>query len=380
MNNAKFNHAWPVIVGLMSALLLACASQPPSQPAHATTTIKAAPDPVATKTIVPRADVDRVLGEATRYYVPVDDLPCRGPSDALVTLVEYTDYASEFVRRLQPPLTRLFREQKGLRHCVAQAPVRREHPMATFAAEAGLEAYRQRGQLGFFLFHDALLKEVLTQESILRAASVADLDVQELERALKLGTHQETWQANWRRLKAMRMLSIPSVFINGRYIPGARPLERYLALVGDERSRAQDLRSMGFDNAAIYQEVLARGVHKRQRPGPRSGEPKEVCIRVISLMYGGAGLGPADRTRQQALKIAEEVAARLAAGDSFADLARMHSNSSIAKLGGDRGCISRGFYSKNLVPIEDAAFKLAVGEKSKMVEAEKGFGFVLRYR
>jgi peptidyl-prolyl cis-trans isomerase SurA len=58
------------------------------------------------------------------------------------------------------------------------------------------------------------------------------------------------------------------------------------------------------------------------------------------------------------------------AGDSFADLARVNSQGPTAAQGGPVGCYTRGQLSKKL---EEAVFRLQVGEVSHVLRVKQGF-------
>ena len=60
---------------------------------------------------------------------------------------------------------------------------------------------------------------------------------------------------------------------------------------------------------------------------------------------------------------------------SFEDLARTESDCSSAKYGGDLGWFSRGKMQK---PFEDAAFALAPGEMSDVVDTDSGVHIIQR--
>ena len=68
-------------------------------------------------------------------------------------------------------------------------------------------------------------------------------------------------------------------------------------------------------------------------------------------------------------------AARLAAGESFADIAAAESHCSSAKRGGDLGPFGRGKMQR---PFEEAAFALAVGQMSGPVDTDSGVHLILR--
>jgi parvulin-like peptidyl-prolyl isomerase len=72
---------------------------------------------------------------------------------------------------------------------------------------------------------------------------------------------------------------------------------------------------------------------------------------------------------------AKEVAAKLAAGESFAKLAEQYSTDGSRKRGGDLGFFGRGMMVK---PFEEAAFKLNKGEISGLVKTEFGYHIIKR--
>ena len=82
------------------------------------------------------------------------------------------------------------------------------------------------------------------------------------------------------------------------------------------------------------------------------------------------------RTREEARTRAEEVLRRARAGEDFADLARRFSDEPGASTsGGDLGQFGHG---QMVPPFERAAFALAVGAISDIVETDFGFHVIKR--
>ena len=76
------------------------------------------------------------------------------------------------------------------------------------------------------------------------------------------------------------------------------------------------------------------------------------------------------RSREEALAKLEEVQARIADGEAFADLAAQLSDDTVsAEQGGDLGVVSRGFFGE---AFDEAAFSLDEGEVSDVVETDNG--------
>lgn len=103
--------------------------------------------------------------------------------------------------------------------------------------------------------------------------------------------------------------------------------------------------------------------------------PAQVKASHILFMYQGSSRSSATRSKDEARAAAEGVLARLAAGDAFAELARAGSDCPSRAQGGDLGVFGRGQMVK---PFEDAAFGLAVGQVSGVVETDFGFHVIRR--
>lgn len=101
----------------------------------------------------------------------------------------------------------------------------------------------------------------------------------------------------------------------------------------------------------------------------------EVRASHILLMYQGSARSTATRTKAEAEAKIRELAREIAGGADFADLARAHSDCPSGRRGGDLG----PFGLRQMVkPFEDAAFGMAVGEVSDVVETEFGYHLIKR--
>src|SRR5690606_1261568 len=109
-------------------------------------------------------------------------------------------------------------------------------------------------------------------------------------------------------------------------------------------------------DTAITDEEL-RAIYEAEQPG------LEIRARHI-LLQVAPDATPAQRN--QVLAQANELRARAAAGENFAELAREYSQDpGSAENGGDLGFFGRG---QMVAPFEAAAFALDVGEVSNVVE------------
>lgn len=82
------------------------------------------------------------------------------------------------------------------------------------------------------------------------------------------------------------------------------------------------------------------------------------------------------RTKEEAIEILRGYQKEInGSPEKFAELARVHSDCSSAKNGGDLGPFGRGQMQK---PFEDATFALKVGEMSDIVSTDSGVHLILR--
>ncbi|MBN1479058.1 parvulin peptidyl-prolyl isomerase [candidate division KSB1 bacterium] len=107
------------------------------------------------------------------------------------------------------------------------------------------------------------------------------------------------------------------------------------------------------------------------------GEPKEITVRHILIMYQGSMRAPESvtRTREEAKALAEEILQMIKEGGDFAEFAAQYSDGPTKVRGGLLSPFGRGVMSQ---PFEDAAFALKRDEVSDVVETEFGFHIIKR--
>jgi hypothetical protein len=115
-----------------------------------------------------------------------------------------------------------------------------------------------------------------------------------------------------------------------------------------------------------------------QAGAPATDAPTEVEASHVLVMYRGSMRAPeaVTRTKDEAQARAREVLRRARAGGDFAALAREFSDEPGAgERGGSLGRFGRGMM---VGPFETAAFGLAVGAVSDLVETPFGYHVILR--
>ena len=172
-----------------------------------------------------------------RLDVPTDGAPARGSADALVTLVEFSDYQCPFCKRAQATVKQILDRYPGkIRHVYRDFPIDSLHPQARSASEAARCAHDQ-GK--FWDYHDLLFTNAprAGSDDLRRYAKQVGLDVPDFERCLTAGTHRAAVQRDVDEAARLGLTGTPGFFINGRPLPGAQPLEAFVRLIEEELAR-----------------------------------------------------------------------------------------------------------------------------------------------
>ncbi len=199
------------------------------------------------------------------YRVPIDDSPVKGPADALVTIVESSDFECPFCKRVSPTLKALEEQYRGKVRFVFKHNPLPFHPRATPAAIASEEARVLGGDAKFWAMHDALFAAAsLDDAAILQAAKDAGVDPAKVKDAMATGRHKDRLERDARLAQSLGATGTPSFFVNGRKLTGAQPLPAFQALVDEELRKAEELVRGGTPAAQVYAKIMERGATSTQ--------------------------------------------------------------------------------------------------------------------
>jgi protein-disulfide isomerase len=208
------------------------------------------------------------------YRVPVDDTPLKGPADALVTIVESSDFECPFCKRVVPTLKQLEEAFPGkLRFSFRQNPLP-FHQRAMPAAMATEEARDQGGDAKFWAMHDALFAAgSLDDAAIEQAARSVGLDVEKVKEAVATQKHRGRVERDQRLVSALGARGTPAFFINGRKLSGAQPFEAFRAVVEEELRKAEAMVKAGTPASQVYARIIEKGASAPVMTGGRAAAP-----------------------------------------------------------------------------------------------------------
>lgn len=191
------------------------------------------------KTAPAVARVDTPPPERPPVQIPTEGHPSRGPQDAPVTIVEFSDYECPYCARVYPSMKQIEENYKGkVRRVFRQFPLTSIHPRAQKAAEASLCALDQ-GK--FWEMHEALFAQPSKLEiaDLYNKASLLGLNAHEFRKCVDSGSEMMRIKSDIDEGTKVGVTGTPAIFINGRYAGGARPYEGLAKMVDEELQRSR---------------------------------------------------------------------------------------------------------------------------------------------
>jgi len=186
----------------------------------------------AEKAIADRANVVVHL-VAPRFDIAATG-PARGPEDARVTIVEFSDFQCPFCKRADGVVKQvLSKYPNDVRIVYRHLPLVSIHPNAMPAAEAASCAADQ-GK--FWEFHDLLFEnqKALQPEDLLGYATTVGLDTEAFQACIDAGTHRAAITADSEAAEAAGVTGTPAFFVNGVLLTGAQPPEEFYKVIEAE--------------------------------------------------------------------------------------------------------------------------------------------------
>jgi protein-disulfide isomerase len=175
--------------------------------------------------------------EPMRVNVETAGHPARGSADAPVTLVEFSDFQCPYCKSINSTLEKvLLTYGANVRLVFLQFPLHEIHPLAEKAAEASLCASEQ-GK--FWPMHDLLFQEQanLAVEALRARAARLELDATAFNACLDSGRYASRIRQDVLEGARLGVSGTPALFVNGRFLSGARPYEEISSAINDELRR-----------------------------------------------------------------------------------------------------------------------------------------------
>ena len=212
---------------LLLALAMGCNRSSPSPP-DVVTALTPGPGPQETAS----------QPVATEPVAALADTTARGPAEAPVTIVEFSDFQCPFSQKASSTIREIVTRHSGLVRWVFKSFPLPFHRQAPLLHEAALAA----GEWGLFWeMHDAIFAatSALDRRQLVEAAVLLGIPRADFESVLDSRAFSHTVEAEAAEGASLGVTATPTFFVNGFRIEGAVPLEVFDYLV--QRSVGRDI-------------------------------------------------------------------------------------------------------------------------------------------
>jgi len=194
-------------------------------------------------------------GSKVSQVKDIEGSPFRGPKNAKVTIVLFTDFQCPFCGRAVPTEEQILKEYpKDVKLVLKNQPLP-FHPNAMPAAIAAAAA----GQQGkFWEFHDLAFKnqQALSPEKYKEWAKEIGLNMGKFEAAQNDPKIKAQIEADSKYGSQVGADGTPTFYINGREMAGAMPFPSFKQIIDEEIKKADDLLKKGTPMDKLYEAEL----------------------------------------------------------------------------------------------------------------------------
>jgi len=195
------------------------------------------------------------------YKAEVGDSYAKGPIDAKVTIVEWSDFQCPYCSRVNPTISQIQKEYGDqVRIAFKHNPL----PFHNRAMPAAVAAEAAGRQGKFWEMHDKLFANArdLTDENFAKWAGELGLNVDQFKKDLADKSLEEKVKKQQEQGNKLGARGTPAFFVNGRFISGAQPFENFKAVIDEEIKKADALIAKGTPKDQVYAEIM-----KSAKPG-----------------------------------------------------------------------------------------------------------------
>jgi protein-disulfide isomerase len=222
------------------------------------------------------------------YKVPVGGSPQKGSKDALVTIVEFSEFECPFCSRVTPTIKQIQETYGADVRVVFKHQPLPFHPSAMPAAQMAVAAAEQ-GK--FWELHDKLFEnQKALAGNIEQYAADVGVDVAKAKAFIESGKAAELIKADQDLGAKIGARGTPTFFINGVLLAGAQPFDNFKKVIDEELGKAKSKVASGTSKSALYDAIIANG-RESAPPPPQQQAPPPATRQKVELSSTTASKG-----------------------------------------------------------------------------------------
>ncbi len=201
--------------------------------------------------------------------------PIKGNPNALVTIVEFSEFQCPFCAKVIPTMNQILDTYKDDVRVVFMDQPLPFHKRAMPASMLAHEARAQKGDKAFWEAHDLLFEnqKKLEDEDLWGYADKLGLDLDKVKAAVASNKFAAQIEYNQDLAGDVQASGTPHFFVNGRRLKGAVPFEKFKPIIDEEIKKAKALLDKGVKPADLYAELIKSG---KEPPPPEKKDAGDV--------------------------------------------------------------------------------------------------------
>jgi protein-disulfide isomerase len=214
--------------------------------------------------------------------IPIGNSPVKGPDDAPVTIVEFSDFQCPFCSKGEDRLKKV-RENFGEKVKVVfkhyPLPFHKQAKEAAYAAMAAGE------QGKFWAMHDLLFKNQkkfadgkMKEMAISWAKQIDGLDVDKFKKAYSnnQSEYDKQIQKDQKLGRNLGVKGTPHFFINGERLSGAQPYSRFESVINSKLDQADKMLQGSVSKSELYAKAVQKNYEEpKKKPSKKKGKKKQ---------------------------------------------------------------------------------------------------------
>jgi len=175
----------------------------------------------------------RTMLEPPRQAVKAADSPAKGPSNAPVEIIEFSDFQCPYCLRANPSVKQVLDTYGDRIHFVYRNYPLPNHPNARPAAEAA-QCANEQGK--FWPYHDQLFANParLGDADLKQNAATLGLDTGKFNACFDAHKYKDVVDADIKAGNDAGVSGTPAFFVNGRALSGAQPFDVFKRVIDEE--------------------------------------------------------------------------------------------------------------------------------------------------
>lgn len=232
---------------------------------------------------------------AAKAKIPVGSSFTKGPADALVTIVEFSEFQCPFCSRVNPTIDKIQKEYGDKVRIVFKHNPLSFHKDAPLAAQAAIAAGKQ-GK--FWEMHDVLFKNMKKLKPADIDGYAKGLKGLKFDQFKKDLTSAETKKAvadDQALASKVGARGTPNFFINGEQLSGAQPFAKFKATIDKQLKLAEAALKAGTPKSGIYAAMVNKNYKEPAKRAGKKGRKGPDTKTVYKIPAGDSySKGPAD--------------------------------------------------------------------------------------